>query len=145
MKIFISADDNIKIIPNPVLNKIKTYIKQQHKFLVGDAPGFDDALQHFLWSENAYNNTTVYFSRREWSEDRPRCYITSHDLKPVKTIASENTEKFYAAKEYAMTRTADIVMIITNNTLKNNNFKRAQNMHKDIIVYNIADDTWQEN
>ena len=109
-KIFISGtggfgSSRITTLPQPVKEKIGTYLNQQAEIFIGDCQGVDTLVQEYLQEKN-YKHVTVYYSGLRYRNKRDA------EWKNRSVPSNAYGRAFYTAKDKQACSDADAGLAI---------------------------------
>lgn len=129
--IFIAGPRAIKKLNNKVLIKLKRLEENNFTIYVGDANGVDKLIQDFYHSLK-YRNVTIFSSN-----SIPRNNLGNWNVNVINVDKSIKGFDFYAQKDKAMAKQADLGFMIWNGKSKGtlNNIINLRNENKKIILF----------
>ncbi len=110
--IFVSGSLSIRQLTHAAKDRLSEIADNGIPVLVGDAPGVDTAVQHFLFEENV-DEVTVFCSG-----STPRNNIGGWPVRCVKADARPGTRDWYGAKDREMSFLAGAGLVIWDGKTK---------------------------
>ena len=131
MKIFIAELKAIKELDENISKKLENICAKNYEVLVGDADGIDSSVQKFLQLKS-YRNVIVFASK-----GIARNNYGDWKIETVKVDNHVTRFDFYAQKDLAMAKKADIGFMIWNGKSKGtfNNIINLLTFEKEVILY----------
>ena len=131
LKIFIAGPRAIKELDENISKKLENICAKNYEVLVGDADGIDSSVQKFLQLKS-YRNVIVFASK-----GIARNNYGDWKIETVKVNDNVTGFDFYAQKDLAMAKKADIGFMIWNGKSKGtfNNIINLLNFGKGVILY----------
>lgn len=136
--VFISGSVKVNSIPENVKNNIRKEMKKGSRFIIGDAPGIDTAVQKFLADEK-YKKVDIYTVMKKNARNNADDGKLGWNVKNVDASRyEEGTPEWQATKDTAMINRSDtgIAVVIPNGASKTrNNAKRLIEQNKKVKMY----------
>lgn len=131
MKIFIAGPRALMCLDKNIEDILNSCMKKGFQILVGDAVGADSLVQRYL-TNKGYMEVTVYVSN-----GIVRNNIGNWEVKSVPVEKSVHGFAFYAEKDRAMAKDADVGFMLWNGKSKGtlNNMINLLDLEKQTIVY----------
>lgn len=129
--VFIGGSRRLSRVNKEFARRLDNIIEKHLRVLVGDANGFDRAVQKYL-DERGYRNVVVYCT-----EGMCRNNVGNWDQHSVEYYGRDRGREFYTAKDDAMLRDADYGLFAWNGKSKGTlrNVRKMAEQRKPSTVY----------
>lgn len=128
-----------KKLDKPIRKELKSYMRNNDKIIVGDAPGIDRQVQDFL-NKHRYQNVEVYGPGKQVRYSANKNWKTN----PIDSKYPEGSSEWLAEKDRAMTwaATHGLAIVLENGgaAATRKNVQRLIDQHKDVKVFELRSD-----
>lgn len=101
MKVVLGGSRHLSFLPEDVMDSLKSWMRDEVEFMLGEAKGMDAKFQEFFKAAN-YDKVTIYYSG-----EYPRHNFGNWNAIHVNSGLKSKSHAMHAAKDRDMTRLAD--------------------------------------